>query len=107
MLRDIRCVGNELQLELLAQWRCEADIFAFELDSRCICGDLVAPVASLHGAFCCFASLFEFAPFGGWLGRMLVMVGWVVFCLAGFFEREDETGYVSEELRYAILEGSC
>jgi hypothetical protein len=50
--------------------------------------------------------LFQFAPFGGWFGRVFVVVGWVVFRLAGFFEREDETGYISEELWYAILKGS-
>jgi hypothetical protein len=33
VLRDVHRIGDELQLELLAQWRCEADIFAFELDS--------------------------------------------------------------------------
>jgi hypothetical protein len=38
---------------------------------------------------------------------MLVVVGWVVFRLAGFLECEDETGNISEELRYAILKSSC
>jgi hypothetical protein len=79
VFRFVDCVCNELQLELLAQRRCEADIFAFELDFGRICRDFIAAIGPLHGAFCCFGTLFQFAPFRGWLGRMFVVVGWVVF----------------------------
>lgn len=63
-LEEVEFVVDELQSELFAQGRGEADVFAFEVYFGWV-GDVVAAMVGFDCARGCFVGLFEFALFGG------------------------------------------